>query len=171
MTRLTKAEILTRFVAGATFGPDDMASTNDMFDSLAFCTGENEFVSRQAFRGGQDWVDLATTPHNPAPGYMVIYYQGHEIWVIDDGGNPRKLAWQSPYNSLTTALRAWVISGAFMLTDKVENEYGLESAKVLWPDKQTGQMTVHDGYREYSYPGYIIRIEDNGDTLPVVTNA
>jgi len=161
MTRLTKAEILSRFVDGAKFGPTEMASSNDMFDSLVFCTGENEMVGKQRFGGGQEWVNLAAVPSKPPAGYMVIYYRNGDIFVIDDSGAIRKLAWDTTYTSMVTILRSWAMSKAYYTTDDDE---------VLWPDGKSGTIKMKSDYDELTYPGYIVNVPHDRKSLPEVIN-
>jgi hypothetical protein len=90
---------------------------------------------------------------------MVIYYQNNDIWVIDDAGNPRRLAWNEDGNSLESNLRAWVISGSYLVSD---------SGQVSWPDKSTGTLTVEGNYDKLTYPGYIIKFAHDRKSLPEV---
>ena len=162
MTQLTKSEILSRFVDGATFGPTEMASSNDMFDTLVFCTGENEITGKQKFRNVQEWVNIATAPSKPPMGYMVIYYKDGDIYVIDDTGTPRRLAWATAHTSLETTLRAWVMASAYIVSDR---------GQILWPDEQVGMLSAYANHDELTYPGYIIRLANDRKSLPEVTNA
>ena len=91
MTQRTKSYIQSTWVDGAVVGPDDAASTDDLWDSLIFRNGDNSFTGEQEFEEPIVLDEQSATPAAPSAGTQKIFVQTDGLHMMDPSGNDRRI--------------------------------------------------------------------------------
>ncbi len=165
----TKAQIQAAWVDGATVGPDDAASTDNLWESLVFRSGENSFTEDQAFEKTIIGEEQASKPPLPYANARKLYAKSDGWYDLDDAGNEKRLAYISDVATGTTDedLLAWTEGEAYQATSIIYDSDGvLSSASVTWPDGSSGTLTVTAKNSTWlAVDAYQITHNDSGKTI------
>lgn len=142
----TKAQVAAAWVDGAVVGPDDAASTDDLWESLAFRNGDNTFTDEQEFEASIIGAEIAT-PASPAASHRKLYAKSDGWYQKDSGGTEERLAAAGDILGGATAtaqlLKEWTEAGAYEMTSVSRDAADdvISSATVKWPDGSAGTFT------------------------------